>query len=326
MGKLVSPRVFLIGYPAVDRDALAAYLDYTGQADFLETFDAAVAAGISPGEALCSFYAKLCYKSLVRGKNANVTRVRDVRANLENAYDSGHGSVFEHANLNFVVTNCSRIYTHEQVRHRVGVAYSQTSGRYCRLDSIDLVWDPILDGCEGLVSEAVERIETTVYLLECRTGLRRPPEDHPDAGAHDCLSDSVPGFPPERAHLKWVPSDTLDFDRKKRLTSAIRRIAPNGQSNEMGMSLNIRAIRQTIQVRTAAAAEREIREIFSQVYYLIKNRFPTIFHGARTRPFDGLPVVYGMKTQPYELPAGDPAALQFFDNAALQAELARRGA
>lgn len=54
-------------------------------------------------------------------------------------------SVFEHCYLNFTVANCSRVFTHELVRHRVGTSFSQTSGRYVRSEALNLVIDPILD-------------------------------------------------------------------------------------------------------------------------------------------------------------------------------------
>lgn len=227
-------------------------------------------------------------------------------------------SIFEHVNLNFVITDCSRVLTHEICRHRIGTAFSQTSGRYCRLDHIDLVWDPILDGCEDLAQELLEQIETTIYLMECQKNLRTPPADHPNASPNDCLSDGNHGYDQKRTHLKWVPNDNLNFDYKKKITSAIRRLAPNGQTNEMGFSINLRALRQVVQVRTSEGAEREIRLVFNQIYELVANKFPMIFHGCKIKEVDGLKVIYGMKCQPYEIEAGNPDALKHFNKDQLQ--------
>ncbi len=118
--------------------------------------------------------------------------------------------------------------------------------------------------------------------------------------------------------------NSFNFDKRKAITSAIRRIAPNGQANEIGMSVNIRALRHTVQLRTQRFAETEIRDIFGQVYNLTKARFPTIFYKAKERIVDDLIEVYGMRTQPYEIEAGDPKALQFWDTESLQTELASR--
>jgi thymidylate synthase (FAD) len=42
-----------------------------------------------------------------------------------------HGSVVEHPTWSFIVSGAGRGFSHEQVRHRVGWAYSQLSTRYC---------------------------------------------------------------------------------------------------------------------------------------------------------------------------------------------------
>ena len=368
MASLVKPKVFLVGYTTADPQGIEEYLRYTKQEDFLDTWKQAMDEGVSPGEALCSLFAKMCYKSLVLGKNTNVSRVRDIRKNLESCHDTGHGSVFEHCQLNFIVTNCSRVYTHEQVRHRVGFAYSQTSGRYCRLDKIDLVWSDLLDPVKNLWLDHLARTEDLVYLSECRLGLRKPPFGiSPDQLRDDAALEH--GMPPinilavlyaarermqpedaawvkmmytpangghykypgrendQRARnlARWVPDDSLNFDKRKAITSAIRRIAPNGQSNEIGMSCNIRALRHTVQLRTQRFAETEIREVWGQIYCLVKARFPTMFYRAKEHMHDNLLEIRGMKMQPYEIEAGDPDALRFYTVEQLHAEIANRG-
>lgn len=266
MGKLVQPKVFILGYTALDIEGLSKYLDYTGNGDFALSLNEARKQGVSAGEILCSFYAKLCYASLTLGKNDNITRIRDIPSNLQAAFHSGHGSVFEHASINFVATNVSRVFTHELVRHRIGTAFSQTSGRYVRGDKLDLVLDPILDP----VKESIEEIQR--YLEESYNRLV------------------------QRMKL----DEMTDFSKKKKATSALRRILPNGQANEIGFTLNIRSLRHIVQVRTSRHAEWEIREVFSQVYRLVKAKFPLVFYGAKEEIVEGLVEVSGMTMQPYD--------------------------
>ncbi len=347
MAKLVTPKVFLVGFTQAHAPGMLNYLKYTGQEEFLDDWNRALMAGISTGEALCSLYAKLCYKSLGLGKNDNVGKVRDIGANIAATHDSGHGSVFEHCNLNFIVTDCSRVYTHEQVRHRQGWAYSQTSGRFCRGDSIDVILDPIT----GPINKEMEIFVTALereYAAWCNrmglNGLR---------GLYDAMSKETTPGKWSRPSLEVLIQEAIrlgmkekkikpgeyvtdensflgvaewehTFDRKKKITSALRRVLPNGQSNEIGMTVNVRALRHTVQLRTGAGAEWEIRHIYAQIYDLVRDRFPTIFHGAKTRTVDGLPEVYGMKLQPYDIEAGDPAALHFYETSALETELAKR--
>jgi len=268
----VEPHTYLIGYTTVDYKELYAYLRETNQTEFMASVEEALSQGLQWGEILCSFYAKLCYKSLVPGKNQNVTKVRDIPDNLASCHAHGHGSVFEHCWLNFITTNCSRVFTHELVRHRAGTAFSQTSGRYVRSDQLDMVIeDPILDTQAGPTSVRNHLTTLAEHVEEVYNHIN--------------------------SQVDW---DSMSFDQKKKLTSAMRRILPNGQANEIGWSCNLRAVRHLVQLRTSPAAEWEIRSVFGQVYEMVNDRFPTLFADATVETVDGLPCVTGMKIQPYD--------------------------
>lgn len=250
----VLPKVHLIGYTSVNWDALNQYLEETGQTSFFKDIEEAKASGLNPGEILCSFYAKACYASLTTEKNKNITRVRDIESNVKSIIDTGHFSVIEHCQLNFMITNCSRVFTHELVRHRVGTAFSQTSGRYVRSDVLNVVIDPILEPAYDLVEEARDYLEKWYKKME------------------------------ERLQI----ADVKDFGRKKKLTSAMRRLLPNGQANEIGVSLNLRSLRHTIQMRTSEHAEWEIRYVFNQIYNLVKHKYSIMFFDAQEEVKEGL--------------------------------------
>ena len=266
MGKLVTPSVYWVGYTETNDSEIIRYLNDSGNSDFLQSIQEARNGSISNAEILCSMFAKLCYKSLTLGKNANITRVRDISDNIENCFDTGHGSIFEHVGFNFIITNCSRVFSHELVRHRIGTAFSQNSGRYIRLDEIDIVLDPILN----LVSKDIEEIQS---FLEKK------------------YAEMV-----QKMKLDEIP----DFTTKKKITSALRRIAPNGQANEIGFSVNLRSLRHIIMMRTGRHSEWEIRLVFQEIYKLLKEKYPLIFHGAIETEIDGIIEVSGMRTQPYE--------------------------
>jgi len=249
----VLPSTYLTGYTAINWSGLTEYLEDTDQMVFLDEIEEAINNGISEGEALCSFYAKLCYASLSLGKNKNVSKIRAIRDNLEGVIESLHGSVFEHCQLNFVARNVSRVFTHELVRHRSGVAISQTSGRYCRNDVLNVVIDPILEPAYDLVEEARSFIQDWYKKVE----------------------------------LKFDIANEKSFDRKKKLTSAMRRMLPNGQANEIGFSVNLRALRHIMELRTSRHAEWEIRLVFNQVYDLVKDKFPAILMDSKLEFIDG---------------------------------------
>jgi len=250
----VKPKVYLVGYTNVNFDALKEYLKDTNQTEFLQEIYKASAEGLDPGEILCSFYAKACYASLTNKKNKNITKTRSIYDNIIGILDSGHGSVIEHCQLNFMITDCSRVFTHEMVRHRVGTAFSQTSGRYVRTDTLKVVIDPILEPAYDLVEEARLYLEGWYKQIE------------------------------ERLEIDKVK----DFDTKKKLTSAMRRMLPNGQTNEIGISLNLRSLRHTIETRTSRHAEWEIQYIYNQIYKIVKKKYKAMFFDAKEEEVDGL--------------------------------------
>lgn len=250
----ITPTTFMIGATSINLDEIVRYLEYTNQQEFLKDILDAKAEGINDGEILCSFYAKLCYASLTDKKNLNISRTRSIHGNVMATIESLHGSVFEHVFLNFVVTDCSRVFTHELVRHRVGTSFSQTSGRYVRSDVLKLVVDPIL-------TPAYERIESIRKFLEEQYKL---------------LSTEL-----------GMDESHISFDVKKKITSAMRRILPNGQSNEIGFGVNLRTLRFLIQQRTSRHAEWEIRLIFNQIADLVKEKYPLMFCDATFELVDG---------------------------------------
>ncbi len=250
----VLPKVFWIGATHVNIDSIIEYLKYTDQMSFIEEMVQADNEGLNSGEILCSFYAKLCYASLTPTKNKNITKVRAIADNILSTINSKHGSVFEHCNLNFVVTDCSRVFTHELVRHRVGTAFSQTSGRYVRADNIKLVIDPILAPVYKEIEDHRIYTQNIYEEIEAKLGI----------------------------------DDMIDFDKKKKITSAMRRILQNGQANEIGFSVNIRTLRQTIQMRTSRHAEWEIRYVFNQIYNLVTHKYSAIFADATPNLIDDI--------------------------------------
>lgn len=254
----VIPKVFLLGETTINTDGLIAYLQETGNREFLEAIAEAKNDGLGDQETITSFFAKLCYKSLSAGKNLNVTKMRSIRDNILGTVESGHGSVFEHATLNFVLHNVSRVLTHELVRHRVGVAYSQESGRYCRInESGPGMYIPtcIANNPDALVifEDAVDYVTVKIQALYQLFGI-----------------------------------DDLNFTEKKELTSAIRRIAPTGMANEIGFSANLRALRHIIGMRTSRHAEEEIRFVFAKIAKIVYEKCPLLFADATQKEVEGI--------------------------------------
>lgn len=53
---------------------------------------------------------------------------------INHVISSGHHSTLEHVSFTFLISGVSRALSHQLVRHRIGVSFSQQSQRYCRFD------------------------------------------------------------------------------------------------------------------------------------------------------------------------------------------------
>src|SRR5208283_5834058 len=140
--KFVEPQVFLIGETRIDASQVKEMLGAIGGSIATEWFSKTQKASKSEGELLTEVAGRLCYKSFGVGLNPNVTKIRQSSEEyIDNTLSKGDGSIFEHATCTFAFLNVSRVFTHELVRHRVGVAISQESLRYVRPTDLGL-WLP----------------------------------------------------------------------------------------------------------------------------------------------------------------------------------------
>ena len=236
----VTPEIYLIGESKINPTELKRFLTNLGAPEWESTSKSDV-------EILPEFYGRLCYKSFKPGLNPNVTKVRDNgKEYLSNILKIGHESVLEHSQLNFVFDNVSRVFTHELVRHRAGVAISQESLRFVRLDNLK-TWVP---------SVILENAEATELFFAAYRTLENAQKQL--AEIFDIVNIS-------------------DFAVKKELTSAFRRIAPIGLATTIGWTTNIRALRWVIEQRTSRHAEEEIRQVFDKVARMVYRKYPSLF-------------------------------------------------
>jgi len=241
--EFVEPEVYLIAESMVNFDQLKKMLASAGGDTATNWFDRTKAASKSEGELLTEVAGRVCYKSFGLGLNPNVTKIREnSRDYIDNTLSKGDGSIFEHASCTFAFLNVSRVFTHELVRHRVGVAISQESLRYVRPTQVRFWLPPELQDRRKEVKAIIEQIEENYRGLERNYG--------------------------------W---DKMNFDLKKKITSALRRLMPDGIATSIVWTANHRTIRHVIVMRTAEAAEVEIRFVFDKVARLMKEKFPLIY-------------------------------------------------
>jgi thymidylate synthase (FAD) len=239
-----TPQVELIARPSVDLDALERYLKTVGGESWLQ-MRKEQEDGLNPGQLLIEASGRACYRSWVEGINPNVTRIRrDQKEYFLNLLRSGHGSVLEHANYSFIIWDVSRVYTHELIRHRAGSAFSQESLRFVRIKDMGF---RIPESMESMRPQIVEILET--------------------------LED----FQIKAAEHFGLDEEGVPFHKKKEITSAMRRLAPDGISTMIIWTANIRTLRHVIQMRTDPGAEEELRFVFNKIGEIMKQEAPLLF-------------------------------------------------
>lgn len=245
------PKVFIITAPRIQDHELHAYLDHIGASDWESD-------AMTDAELLIEVMGRMCYKSFGTDLNKNIVRVRNGnREYIENVVKVAHGSILEHAYVTFIFTDVSRVFTHELVRHRVGVAISQESLRFVRLDDLGM-WAPT---CIREDKMAMDIFVNTAAFLE---NIQKTLADHFD-----------------------LDNPEIPFSKKKVIQSALRRIAPIGLSTTIGWTANFRTLRWVIQERTNRAAEEEIRAVFGQVAKRMIVMYPSVFGDFRSEMVDG---------------------------------------
>ncbi|MFQ5840403.1 MAG: FAD-dependent thymidylate synthase [Candidatus Methylomirabilales bacterium] len=244
--KQVEPQVFLLARPAINEEGLQAYLEAVGAPGW--TTDAPSAA-----EKLIEVAGRSCYRSFEPGLNPNVAKIREgSAAYLANILQVKHGSVLEHASWSFAFYHVSRVFTHELVRHRAGTAISQESLRFVRLNEIPAWIPPEIAAHPEAVAIFQETIET------CEAAERR-------------LTEIL--------RLEGRP-----FHEKKVLTSAMRRVVPDGVATTIIWTANARTLRWVIEARTEPGAEVEIRSVFGKVAEILRREAPHLFGDFRAIP------------------------------------------
>ena len=246
------PKVFLVGETRENGQGLRDYLDHIGVPYWAHT-----KPSLNDAELLIEVMGRLCYKSFEVGLNPNVTKIRESSADyLANIIKVKHGSVLEHASFSFIFADVSRVFTHELVRHRVGTAMSQESLRFVRLEEID-GWIP---SCVREDTYAMEIFRSTFEELGSLQKL---------LGA----AFNIDGLP---------------FSEKKKITSAMRRLAPLGLPTTIGWTANVRTLRWVLEMRTHPSAEEEIRLVFGEVGRIMKEKCPNLFADYEVEEVDGL--------------------------------------
>lgn len=261
----VSPEIYCIGETITKHRELQLYLDSIGVSDWeTDIHDCP--------EEIIEVMGRNCYASFGTSLNDNLTRVREGNKEyLENIIKVKHGSVVEHGFLNFIFKNVSRICTQELIRHRVGVAISEASLRFIRVNDIGYYVPSCFQDdevCEDILYDSFYESERNYKILLAHIGFKE--FGMPGIALPFILNDKI-----IEDGLSYF--NQLSMEKKKEYTSAARRILPMGMATVIGWSANVRTIRHVIEQRTAPWAEEEIRLLFAQVADYCMENYPNLF-------------------------------------------------
>ncbi|MCY2938288.1 MAG: FAD-dependent thymidylate synthase [Planctomycetota bacterium] len=232
---LREPQIYLLGRQTSDQAEVDRFLTDHGVAWQSDTEVA--------GEHLVEVAGRVCYMSFAK------PRPGGNQAYIQHILEVGHGSVLEHAVWNFLITGVSRSFTHELVRHRAGMGYSQLSQRYV----------------DESVAEYVEP--------DCIA-------DHPEAHAvwvetvrvaHEGYEKLVDLLAEKFAD---EPDRTL---RRKKARQAARSVLPNATETKIFVTANARSLRHFLEMRGSRHAEEEIRKVAVAMLHILQREAPNLF-------------------------------------------------
>lgn len=244
------PLVQVLAFPLLNSQGFLQFLDhnYGKQAAFELPTE-------TDGDFLPEIAGRICYMSF---KNP---RPGGNKAYLEHIKECGHGSVLEHSNWSFILEGISRSLSHELVRHRAGMAYSQLSQRYVDESEVAFVVPPALHPYMKAWEEKMDHRSWSIFDNWYRARQQNL-QEYKDLV--DVLSQDA-------------PKELKGTERRKWARQAARSVLPNCTETKLVMTANARALRHCIEMRASAAADVEIRKLFITILKLLQEEAPNLF-------------------------------------------------
>lgn len=212
--------VQLVGQMQLNDMEVRKFLDYQGMLGNKIDWE------IEDSDLIPEVAGRICYMSFDNprpgGNAAYLSHIKEV----------GHGSVLEHSVFSFIISGVSRILTHELVRHRAGMAYSQLSQRY------------------------VDESERAMVIPESI------PEDLKNEWKeHVCRAKELYIKTTERMAAELKDSNLSMSEKRKAARQDSRYILPHGMETIIYVTANARALRHILEMRGSKMALPEIRQM-----------------------------------------------------------------
>lgn len=247
---LTRPGVVVLARPQTNLAGLAGFLEGYDESSHFSDYlhDPTV---LPDSAQLCKVAGQLCYMSFGRKRSFNEQADRY----FTNLKASGHGSVFEHANFSLLLYGISRSVTHELVRHRAGMGFSQQSQRYV----------------SGRMVRFVERPE---YATDTELHARFLQRIEQAAGDYASITERILAMQQEGTQLLSADART---DLRKKVQQTARSVLPNETEAPIVATGNARSWRHVISMRASAHAETEIRELAVRIFLCLYLTDPVLF-------------------------------------------------
>lgn len=231
-------RIYVVSRPVIDpvaiREALAS-----------ESTEWAASPRLPCPEALVELAARLCFMSF-----GEKQRAADTAGFLASLLRRGHESVIEHANWSILFVGVSRAFTHQLVRHRVGVAFSQLSQQYHDesearfVEPAEIQTNPIAHSLwQDTMNQTRESYRKIIDIL------KKTPQRHTSTA----------------------------FEETRSARSAARSVLPNATYTCILMTANARALRHILSVRGSIEGDFEMRSVMVELLRAMKTEAPSLF-------------------------------------------------
>ena len=189
--------------------------------------------------------ARTCYspKGPIEMWEDSATTPTDKKWKLvKTVLDSGHQSIAEHVYFTFAIEGISRACSHQLVRHRAGIVFSQQSQRYVEIKESKQELMEILNRYEGPEMKAL----CDKYFVE--------------------FKDMIPS---DLIKTLCEYRDLVDGGCK---AEDARNVLPNATKTNIVMSINLRELIHICNLRLCTRAQDEIRTLFGMIKLAV-NRY-----------------------------------------------------
>ena len=193
--------------------------------------------------------------------DTEIKEIQEKHWNLvKKVLNSGHQSVAEHVYFTFAIEGISRACSHQLVRHRAGIVFSQQSQRYVEIkEKFEEVRDLVISS--DSLSEYFN--EHTCYRDELE--LRKILEKY----FVDVDENNSIGYGQALMHY------LCSTDHGEKAEDA-RNYLPNATKTNITMSLNYRELIHICNLRLCTRAQKEIRDLFGLIKDAVKDAEPKL--------------------------------------------------